>query len=61
MELSDISLVVSPFESNLIKERRPEFNVQILSNIHEITYSRTPFIERSGILFIGEFQTYTKC
>lgn len=55
MELSDITLVVSPHELDLIHERRPDLNIQILSNIHEILYSYVPFQHRNGIVFIGGF------
>ena len=52
---ADITLVVSPFEADLLAKECPGKKIEILSNIHEIYGSRTDFRERKDILFIGGF------
>jgi O-antigen biosynthesis protein len=52
---SDVTLVVSPVERDTIKEDAPDVVVEIVSNIHEVNGSLTPFAKRSGILFVGGF------
>lgn len=56
MQKSDIVLVVSAYEKELLKNECPDKKVEIISNIHD-TYCRDKdFHEREGILFIGGFQ-----
>jgi GT2 family glycosyltransferase/glycosyltransferase involved in cell wall biosynthesis len=56
IEQSDVTLVVSPIEQALLENKRPQANIQILSNIHTPLDSVPPFTERNGILFVGGFQ-----
>ncbi len=51
---SNITLVVTPVEKNLLK-KEGIFNVRILSNIHALSFSPTPLDERKDLMFIGGF------
>jgi O-antigen biosynthesis protein len=53
---SDVTLVVSSFELNLLKTETPRSQVQILSNIHEPAPGNRAFAERKGVVFIGGFR-----
>ena len=52
----DITLVVSPYEKQVLAEEIPEQQVEILSNIHTVYGSQKSFSERRDILFIGGYQ-----
>lgn len=56
MENSDTTLVVSPVEQKILGDIKPDVNVEVLSNIHDIHGSDKDFDERKDILFIGGFQ-----
>ncbi len=56
IQRSDISLVVSPVEANLLATDAPDAHVEILSNVHEVLGCRRPFAERSDLMFIGGYQ-----
>jgi O-antigen biosynthesis protein len=53
---SDVTIVVSAFEKNLLKEIAPAAHVEIISNIHAVTPERPAYQERADILFIGGFR-----
>ena len=53
---SDVTLVVSPVEQQLLAREAPGARVDILSNVHEILGRRRDFAERSGIWFVGGYQ-----
>lgn len=53
---ADITLVVSPFEQQVMREIRPNFNVELLTTIYDIHETATAFNERTGILFVGAFE-----
>lgn len=53
---SDVTLVVSTFEQNLLAELVPEARVLVLSTIQELQPAGKPFAEREGLVFIGGFQ-----
>jgi O-antigen biosynthesis protein len=53
---SDVTVVVSAFEKNLLKEIAPAAQVEIISNIHAVTPERPAFQERADILFVGGFR-----
>jgi O-antigen biosynthesis protein len=53
---SDVTLVVSSFERDLLKTEAPRSQVHILSNIHEPAPGGRSFAERSGAVFIGGFR-----
>jgi len=50
------TLVVSPVEINLFKEEAPDVKVHLLSNVHQLHDRGKNFEERTGILFIGNFE-----
>jgi O-antigen biosynthesis protein len=52
----DITLVVSPFERDILLEELPAADVRVLSNIHEVQPSGPDFAQRDGLLFIGGFR-----
>lgn len=56
MRKSDLSLVVSPVEQQLLAEIVPDADVRVLSNIHEVVEEVRPWRERRDIFFIGGFQ-----
>ncbi len=49
----DVTLVVSDIERRMLLAERPQLNVEVVSNVHRIVGSRTPFEDRSGVLFVG--------
>lgn len=53
---SDMTLVVSEFEKQLLSELVPEARVEIVSNIHSHTPDRPGYVQREGILFVGGFR-----
>jgi len=53
---SDITLVVSPVEQELLAREAPGQRVDILSNVHEVYGRRREFHERSGLVFMGGYQ-----
>lgn len=53
---SDITVVVSEFERQLLAEIAPNATVEIVSNIHATTPDRPPLNQRAGILFVGGFR-----
>ena len=52
----DITLVVSPYEKEVLAQEIPHQRVEILSNIHEIYGSQKGYSERRDLLFIGGYQ-----
>ncbi|MCX7555788.1 glycosyltransferase [Xanthomonadaceae bacterium JHOS43] len=53
---SDVTLVVSPVEKELLGREVPEARVDILSNVHEVFGRRRSFHDRTDIMFIGGYQ-----
>jgi GT2 family glycosyltransferase/glycosyltransferase involved in cell wall biosynthesis len=53
---ADLTLVVSPFEKELLERLEPTAQVMLLSTIHEPLDADRPFAEREGLLFIGGFR-----
>ncbi len=53
---SDVTLVVSPVEKELLAREAPGARVEILSNVHEVFGRRRGFDERSGLMFVGGYQ-----
>ncbi|MEO6075733.1 MAG: glycosyltransferase, partial [Dokdonella sp.] len=56
MRDSDITLVVSPVEQELLRVDAPDVRVEILSNVHEVFGCRKPFGQRHDLVFVGGFQ-----
>jgi GT2 family glycosyltransferase/glycosyltransferase involved in cell wall biosynthesis len=52
----DITLVVSPYEVEVLAAELPELKVKVLTNIHQIYGCRKGFKERKDIMFIGGYQ-----
>ncbi|QGU33475.1 glycosyltransferase [Thermochromatium tepidum] len=52
---ADLTLVVSPVERDLLARELPGARLEVLSNIHDLHPTHTPFEERDAILFIGGF------
>jgi GT2 family glycosyltransferase/glycosyltransferase involved in cell wall biosynthesis len=52
----DVTLVVSPYEVEVLAQELPGTKVRVLTNIHEIYGCRKPFVERQDIMFIGGYQ-----
>jgi GT2 family glycosyltransferase/SAM-dependent methyltransferase len=53
---SDITLVVSPVEKEVLLKEDPSLNVEvIIRSVHSVTTPQKPFRERKDILFIGGF------
>lgn len=52
---ADTTLVVSHVERDLLASLAPGANVRVLSNIHRVPGSKTPFADRHDIYFIGAF------
>lgn len=53
---SDVTLVVSPVEQELLAREVPEARVDVLSNVHEVFGRRREFAQRADIMFIGGYQ-----
>lgn len=51
-----LTLVVSPTERELLARLAPDLAVEVLSLIDSREPTETPFEERSGVLFVGNFQ-----
>jgi len=56
IDQADETWVVSPVEQQLLQEKWPEKSIQLLSNIVDISDSKTPFAIRRDFLFIGGFE-----
>lgn len=56
MRESDVTLVVSPVEQEILARDAPGVHVDVLSNVHEIHGCRQPFATRKDIVFVGGFQ-----
>jgi len=50
------TIVVSPVEKEVLEKAAPEARIHVISNIHEVTGSQSPFSERKDIFFVGGFQ-----
>ncbi len=55
MRQTDLTLVVSEHERDLLAVEAPDVEVRVVSNIHQIFGSARPVHERHGLLFIGAF------
>ncbi|GIX35176.1 MAG: hypothetical protein KatS3mg126_0955 [Lysobacteraceae bacterium] len=53
---ADLTLVVSPYEKELLEREAPGSRVAILSNVHEVHGCRRPFAARADLVFVGGFQ-----
>jgi GT2 family glycosyltransferase len=53
---SDVTLVVSPVEKELLAKDAPGERVEVLSNVHEVFGCRKPFDARRDLVFVGGFQ-----
>jgi GT2 family glycosyltransferase len=53
---ADVTLVVSRYEQALLQRELPRADIRVLSNIHRVHGSASPFGRRQGALFIGGFR-----
>jgi GT2 family glycosyltransferase/glycosyltransferase involved in cell wall biosynthesis len=56
MAKTDVTLVVSPAEQDVLRELAPASRVLLLSTIHEPAARVAPWDARRGVVFIGGFQ-----
>ena len=56
IDQADETWVVSPVEQQLLQQKWPDKSIQLLSNIVDISDSKTPFAIRRDFLFIGGFE-----
>ena len=56
IEKSDVTVVVSEFEKNLLREILPSARVAIISNIHAPAAKPKAYESRAGLLFVGGFR-----
>ena len=56
IDQADETWVVSPVEQQMLQEKWPGKSIQLLSNIVDISASKTPFAIRRDFLFIGGFE-----
>ncbi len=55
-EACDLTLVVSPYEQQVMGQENADLDVAVLSNIHEIYGGHAGYIESQDIMFIGGYQ-----
>ena len=53
---ADVTLVVSPAEQAVLKELAPASRVMLVSNVHDLSATVTPWQQRRGLVFIGGFE-----
>jgi GT2 family glycosyltransferase/glycosyltransferase involved in cell wall biosynthesis len=53
---SDITLVVSPVEQELLRREVPGARIEVLSNVHEVFGRRREFGARRDLMFMGGYQ-----
>jgi len=51
----DLTFVVSQKEKEFLLLETPQSHIEVLSNIHEVTPSTTPFCNRKDLMFVGGF------
>lgn len=56
IERSDVTLVVSQTERDLLAQDAPHAQVEVLSNLHHVADSGLEFGQRHGLLFVGGFR-----
>lgn len=53
---SDVTLVVSPIEQELLQREVPGARIEVLSNVHDLSGRRVAFGDRKDLFFVGGFQ-----
>ena len=53
---SDVTLVVSEHERQMLAVDAPDAKVQVVSNLHEIAGAGLPFAQRKDLVFVGGFR-----
>lgn len=56
MARSDVTLVVSPAERELLVRDAPDVRVELVSNLHRIAGAGLPFEQRRDLVFVGGFR-----
>jgi len=55
MRMSDLTLVTSPAEKEIVMKEDPSIRVEVIPNIHEVRPPRRGFSKRRDIMFLGGF------
>ncbi|MGY3265743.1 glycosyltransferase [Lysobacter sp. HA35] len=53
---SDVTLVVSEVERELLRGQAPDATVDVVSNVHDVAGAGLPFRERRDLVFVGGFR-----
>jgi len=53
---SDVTLTVSGAEAAQLRAAHPQLRVEVVPNVHLVRGGAAPFAERSGLLFVGNFE-----
>lgn len=53
---SDVTLVVSGHERQMLAVDAPDARVEVVSNLHEVVGAGMPFLQRKDIVFVGGFR-----
>ncbi|MCW2524522.1 MAG: glycosyl transferase family 2 [Frankiales bacterium] len=53
--ICDITFVVSEVERTLLQELVPDADVRVLSNIHEVDWTKATLQGRGGVVFVGSY------
>lgn len=53
---SDVTLVVSPTEADVLDRDAPDARIEVLSNLHDIAGPGQPFAQRRDLVFVGGFR-----
>ncbi|MFZ7096534.1 glycosyltransferase [Luteimonas dalianensis] len=56
MARSDVTLVVSPAERELLARDAPQVRVEVISNLHQVAGAGRPFEQRRDLVFVGGFR-----
>lgn len=56
MARSDVTLVVSPAERDLLARDAPGVRVEVVSNLHRVAGAGLPFDQRRDLVFVGGFR-----
>ena len=56
MQRSDVTLVVSPAERDLLARDAPGVRVEVVSNLHQVAGAGLPFEQRRDLVFVGGFR-----
>ncbi len=55
-QAADLTLVVSPYEKEVLERIAPQVNVDVLATIHDVHGCRVGYEDRRDIMFVGGYQ-----